>query len=151
MYRFLALLAVAFLAAAPALASDKTDVIAAVNQFLDGFNKGDVKAISAACADQTSIIDEFPPHEWHGAGACAKWAADYDIDAKSNVITDGVVTLGKFRHVDIVADHAYVVVPADYVYKKKGKTVSEKGSTMTLALQKVDKTWRITGWAWAKN
>jgi opacity protein-like surface antigen len=21
---------------------------------------------AAACADQTSILDEFPPHEWHG-------------------------------------------------------------------------------------
>ena len=28
--------------------------------------------------EQTSIVDEFPPHEWHGPGACATWAKDFD-------------------------------------------------------------------------
>src|SRR5512134_3276330 len=87
---------------------DNKAVMAAVHQFVDAFNKGDTKAAAAVCADETSIIDEFPPHEWHGAGACAKWMADYDVDAKKNSITDGVVTLGTPKHVDVTADRAYV-------------------------------------------
>ena len=84
--------------------------------------------MTAACADQTSIIDEFPPHEWHGVGGCTKWIADYEADSKKNGITDGVVTLGTPKHVDVTADRAYVVVPADYSYKQKGKPVKETAS-----------------------
>jgi len=126
-------------------------VIASVHQFVDGFNKGDTKAIVAACADQTSILDEFPPHEWHGTGACAKWVNDFDADAKMNGITDGVVTLSKPSHVDVTADRAYVVIPANYHFKQKGKPTSEVGSIITLTLQKGPSGWQITGWAWAKH
>jgi hypothetical protein len=131
--------------------SEKKEVMAIVHQFVDGFNKGDTKAATSACADQASIIDDFPPHEWHGEGACLNWMNDYDADAKKNEITDGIVTLGKPRHIDITADRAYVVAPANYAYKKKGKPVDENGSIFTLALHKGASGWRITGWAWAKN
>ena len=126
-------------------------VLAPVHQFVDAFNKGDIKTLVASCADQTSILDEFPPHEWHGTGACAKWVSDFDADAKKNGITDGVVTLGKPSHVDIAADRAYVVVPANYTFKQKGKPVSEVGSIIALTLQMIPAGWRITGWSWAKH
>jgi hypothetical protein len=38
-----------------------------------------------------------------------------------NGITDGVVTLSNPSHVDISADRAYVVIPANYTFKQKGK------------------------------
>jgi hypothetical protein len=132
-------------------ATEITDVMTSVQRFVDSFNKGDVKAAAAACAEQTSIIDEFPPHEWHGAGACAKWMDEYDADAKKNGITDGIVTLGAPVHVDVTADHAYVVIPADYAFKQKGKPIKETGSIITLSLQKGKSGWLITGWAWAKH
>jgi len=87
-----------------------------VHQFTDGFNKGDTKSAVAACADQTSISDEFAPHEWHGAGACEKWANDYDADAKKHGVTDGIVTLGRACRVDVTDNYAYVVVPASYKF-----------------------------------
>jgi len=86
-----------------------------------GINKGEVKTAVAACSEQTSIIDEFPPHEWHGVGAWLNWANDYDADARKNGITDGVVTLRSPRHIDIKGDRAYVVVPVNYTFKKKGR------------------------------
>ena len=144
-------LAAFVLAPGPIAAAEKPDVMVLVRQFVDAFNKGDATTAAAACADQTSIIDEFPPHEWHGAGSCAKWLRDYDADAAKNGITDGIVTLGNPRHTDVTADHAYVVVPANYTFKKKGKLVKETGSMFTLALQKGEAGWRITGWAWAKH
>ena len=124
---------------------------AAVHQFVGGFNKGDVKMLSSDCADQVSIIDEFPPYEWHGTGSCTTWASDYDADAKKNDISDGLVTLHERSHVDIIGDRAYVVGPADYTYKVKGKPAQEIGSRSTIALQKGQACWRITGWAWAKH
>jgi hypothetical protein len=101
MYKmFMAISAVAFatVATAQTTGAAHTAVVAAVHQFVEGFNKGDMKIMAASCAEQTSILDEFPPHEWHGAGACAKWASDYDADAKKNGITDGVVTLSTPSH-----------------------------------------------------
>jgi hypothetical protein len=144
-------LVVAGLAMGLTAASEETDVVAVVHQFVDSFNKGDTKTAAAACADETSIIDEFPPYEWHGAGSCLKWMSDYDADAKKNVITDGVVTLHKPKHVDVSGDRAYVVVAADYAYKKQGKPVKQTASMMALALHKGPAGWRITGWSWAQN
>ncbi|MGA2548938.1 MAG: nuclear transport factor 2 family protein [Burkholderiaceae bacterium] len=135
----------------PALSSDKSDPMAAVHQFIDGFNKGDVKSALAACAEETSIIDDFPPHEWHGPGACSAWSKDFDADAERTGITDEVVVLMNPRHVDVTGDRAYVVVPANYTYKLKGKPISEMGSIFTLALHKEASGWRITAWSWAKR
>jgi hypothetical protein len=64
-------LTIAVLTAGPSVASEETDVMVPVHQFVDGFNKGDTKSALAAYAEQTSIVDEFPPYEWHGMGACS--------------------------------------------------------------------------------
>ncbi|SRR5258706_4582222 len=141
----------ALLSQAPAPAPRNAAVMAPLHQFIDGFNKGDTKSALAACAEQTSIIDEFPPHEWHGAGACARWAADYEADSKKNSVTDGVLTLTGTRHVDVTGDRAYVVARVNYSYKLNGKPMKETGSTMTVALQKTPAGWRMTAWTWSKN
>ena len=150
MNRMLVACALALLAAGPVLASENSEVMAPIHQFIDGFNKGDVASALAACADQTSIIDDFPPHEWHGAGACATWAKDYGADAASRGITDEVVGIGTPVHVDVTGDRAYVVVPASDRYKQKGKLV-KLAATMTLALQKTATGWHITGWTWSRK
>ncbi len=143
--------ALAVFAAGPAVvaASDKSDVMATVHQWVDGFNKGDLKGASAACADEVSIIDDIAPNEWHGNGACAKWADAYNAEAKKNGITDGVVTLGKPRHFDVSGDSAYMVVSATYTYKQGGKPMKMTGATVTMSLKKGSSGWRISGWSWA--
>jgi hypothetical protein len=151
MYRMLLALLLTSSLNAQTPGSSQTAVMASVHRFVDSFNKGDTKTILAGCADQTSILDEFPPHEWHGTGACAKWLSDFDVDAKKNGITDGVLTLSNASHVDINGDRAYVVIPSNYTYKEKGKPVSEIGSIITITLQKSKADWRITGWGWAKH
>ena len=148
-----AALAIAW-ATAPAAASDKSEeaaVMATVNQFNDGMNKGDTKTALATCASPASIVDEFPPYGWQSATACADWANDFDAFNKKSGVTDAKATLGKPRHVDITGDRAYVVVPATYTYKEKGKRVTESGSTLTAAMQKGADGWRITAWTWSKH
>ncbi len=151
MQKILIALALAVLTAGPLVASEKTEVMATVQQLVDAFNKGDTKSLVAVCADEMCIIDEFPPHEWHGAGTRSKWLADYDADTKKNGITDGNVTISKPRHIDVTGDRAYVVVPANYSYKQNGKAMNETDSTWTFTLQKINANWRVTGWAWAKH
>src|SRR5579872_5169683 len=151
MHRILVVFFLVAVSPAQTPGSAQTAVLGSVHQFIDVFNKGDTKTLVAACAGQASILDEFPPHEWHGAGACAKWISDFDADAKKNGITDGVVTLNAPTHVDVTGDRAYVVVPANYSFKVKGKSVGETGSIITLALVKSAGGWKIMGWDWAKH
>jgi|ERR1700733_862826 len=150
MRKLLFTLAVAALAAGTAAATDKTDVMSVVHQWVDSFNKGDMKSMGATCADQTSIIDDFAPHEWHGAGACSKWSSDFQVFAQAGEVTESAVTVGKPWHIEVKADRAYVVAPTTYSFKQKGKPVMEKG-IVTMALQKSSIGWRITGWAWADH
>jgi ketosteroid isomerase-like protein len=136
------------LAAGMAVASDSVDVMGTVQQFVDGFNQGDMAAVAGACSDRASVIDDFPPHELQGAGACKTWMEDYNAYAKKNGISNGNVTLREPKHVEVTADRAYVVVPANFAYTKDGKPTDENGSTLVLALQKIRGAWYITAWAW---
>ena len=140
----------ATLATNPAAAAEPDDVKARVQAFVDAFNKGDNDQMKALCADETAILDEFPPYEWHGAGACLKWGEDYVKDAEKNGITDGGVKLDRFRHADVSGDRAYVVASATYSFKRKGKPVVEKDAAFSFALHKQAGGWRITAWSWAK-
>ncbi|MBV8280922.1 MAG: nuclear transport factor 2 family protein [Candidatus Eremiobacteraeota bacterium] len=129
---------------------DQKAVLATVRQFIDGIN-GDFNKALAVCASPAIIIDEFAPHVWRGATACADWYDAFNADAGKHGITDSVVTLGTPWHVDITGGTAYVVSTANYTYKQSGKPVSEIGSVFTVALVKAAAGWRVTGWAWAKH
>jgi hypothetical protein len=145
------LISVALLASLPALADDKTDAMTPIHQFLDRMNANDMKSAAAAYAPTASIIDEFPPHHWQGPTAFADWGRDFEIDSKKNDVSDPNVTLGAPKHIDVTGDRAYVVAPATYSFKQHGKQMSETGSTMTFALQKLTGGWRIVGWAWSAH
>ena len=138
------------LAATPALADDKADVLATAKVYVDDFNKGDIAAASALCTGQAVIIDDFAPHIWQGATACADWAAAFDANAKAQGIADPKVAIGKPKALSATGDRAYAVLPAHYTYKQNGKPVNEPG-LWTFSLQKLGAGWRIAGWAWASE
>ena len=150
MHKSFIALAASVLLAGTAVAGDKTDVMVVLHQWVHAFNQGDMTAMAATCADQASIIDDFPPHVWTGAGACAGWATDFQAFVKSREITDPAVSLGKAWHIDVTADFAYVVAPTIFSFKHKGKAVTENG-ILTAVLQKGAPGWRMIGWAWADH
>ena len=137
------------LSAIPAVASDKTDVMAVVNKAIADFNKGDAKAWAASCADQTSIIDNIAPYRWEGTGACSAWWNAYQAGAKTGGITEGAVKIAKVRHTEVTGDAAYVVLTANYSDMQKGKPTAENGSSFALVLTKSAAGWRIASWSWA--
>ncbi len=118
MHKIIATLFAVGLMVGPASASETLDVMRTVWQFVGSFNKGDVKTALGDCAAQSSIIDEFPPYIWQGATGCADWSKDFAAYIKKNNMTDPKVTLGLLRHVDVSGDRAYVVVPANFTFKK---------------------------------
>ena len=136
--------------AAPALADDKSDVLAATKAYADDFNKGDMAAAAALCANPAVVIDDFAPHIWQGPTACADWAAALAAFARTEGDTDAHVTTAKPKALTVTGDRAYAVLPAHYSYKQKGKPVNEPG-LWTFSMQKVDGGWRITGWSWASE
>ena len=139
----------ASLSAIPAVASDKTDVMAAVNNEVAAFNKGDKSVWAAGCADQTSIIDNFAPYRWEGTGTCSAWWDAYEANGKKNGLTGGGLKVVKVRHADITGNSAYVVLTANFSFQDKGKPAAENGSSLTFVLNKTAQGWRIASWAWA--
>jgi len=132
-------------------ASDKTDVTATVHQFFDNLDEKDLSKALAACDSPVSILDEFPPHVWHGPTACSDWFKGLVAYDQQTEITDGVATLGVPWTLDVTGDRAYFVAPAVYTFKQHGKPVKEAHAVFTVALRKTDAGWRITAWTWSKH
>jgi hypothetical protein len=130
---------------------DTAEPMAAVRQYIDSFNKGDMKGMAAMFAVPGSILDGMAPHIWQGATASDDWYRDVLAAGEREGATGYVVTLGKPRHVNITGDNAYVAVPATMTFKVHGKQVTQSGSIFTLALRRLDEGWRIGSWAWAKG
>jgi ketosteroid isomerase-like protein len=143
---------IAFVCAAVAAAlPDTMEPMAAVRQYVDAFNKGDVEAMAANCAVPTSVLDGLAPHVWQGPTACRDWYRDVLAAGEKEGATGYFVALGEPRHVDVTGDRAYVVVPATMKFNVHGKQVTQSGSTFTVALRKLAEGWRITAWAWTKG
>jgi ketosteroid isomerase-like protein len=144
MSKVLVVLAVSALTAGSALASDKSDIMAVLNQWNDA---DEAKAV-AACADDAAVTDDVPPFEWHGPGACSRWQQDYDAYLQKKGMTDAAGTIGKPRQLIISGDRAYAVLPATFAFTQEGKRVTFI-ATATFALHKTAAGWRITAWTWA--
>ena len=127
------------------------DPVAAVRQYIDGFNKGDVKVMAATFAVPGSILDGMAPHVWHGPTATQDWYRDVLIEGKQHGASDYFVTVGEPLHNNVTGDGAYVVVPATMTFKVGGKQVTQSGAVFTVALRKLAEGWRIAAWAWAKG
>ena len=134
-------------------ASDKSDVVDVVHRYFDNLDSQHPEKVQVAlglCDSQASILDEFPPHEWHGPTACADWWKGFlAYNDKSGITPDGGA-LGTPQTVDVNGDHAYFVAPMTYTYKQHGKSIKETAS-FAVALRRTPAGWRISGWAYSKQ
>ncbi len=131
-------------------ASDKTEVADTVKRYLDNLEPAKIQAALALCDSEASILDEFPPHEWHGPTACADWWKAEQAYNEQSGITDEDAPLGTPQTVDVNGDRAYFVAPMIYTYKKHGKPVKET-ATFAVSLHRTSAGWKITGWAYCKQ
>ena len=135
----------------PAHASDKEDAMVPVRRFVDSLDKGDMRTVTATYAPQASITDDFPPYHWLGNSALADWLRDLDAFSKKTDTADYKVTLQNPRFIEVTDDRAYIVVPASLSFRLHGKPKTEKGATMTFALQKYPDGWLISAWTWTRR
>jgi hypothetical protein len=128
-----------------------SDPLAAVQKYIDAFNRGDDEGMSAMFSLPGSILDGMPPHLWLGPTASQDWYRDVLIEGEQHGASQYFVTLGECLHHNITGDSAYVVVPATMTFKVQGQQVTQVGATFTVALRKLAEGWRIAAWAWAKG
>jgi hypothetical protein len=143
MNRIVIALALSVLTTGSALASDKDDIMAVLKQWISG-----EAGTLATCADDAAVIDDIPPFEWHGPGACSKWQKDNDAYVQKEGITDATFTIGNPQQLNIFGDRAYAVLPTTMTFTQKGKRARETAIS-ALVLHKTAAGWRITAWTWA--
>lgn len=125
--------------------------LAAVHQYLDAFNRGDVEAMAATFADPGQILDGMAPHVWQGPTATQDWYRDVLIEGKEHGASDYFVSVGEPLHNDITGDSAYIVLPATMTFDLKGTKITQSGAVFTFALRQLAAGWRVAAWAWAKG
>ena len=125
------------------------DPVAAVQQYIEAFNRGDPDAMAACFAVPGSILDGMAPHVWHGASAARDWYNDVLAEGEHAGASDYFVTLDAPLHANVTGDAAYVVAPATMTFKIRDKVVTQSGAIFTTALRRVEGAWRIASWAWA--
>jgi ketosteroid isomerase-like protein len=119
----------------------------AVRAFVKAFNNEDADGAEAACVDDMQIIDDFPPYQWTGGQAVARWFDDMARMAEKYAMSEPSVALKDPLHV-IVSDHsAYVVVPIDVRWRENG-TRAERAGYMTMKVREGGEGWVLSACAW---
>jgi ketosteroid isomerase-like protein len=124
---------------------------AAVQAYIDAFNRGDAAAMAACFAAEGSILDGMAPHLWIGPDAATDWYRDVLAEGAHLDAGDYHATLGDPLHDNVTGDAAYFVAPASMTFRFKDRQSTQTGATFTFALRKEGGGWRIAAWAWAKG
>ena len=128
-----------------ALASDTTDVKAAIRHFIADSNSGNDAAFKSDVTEPALFIDEYAPFHWRGAKD--GWLNTFNAYNKDNGITAAKTTILAFRHVNVGEGRAYVVLKSLYTYKQHGKAKKEPGEEV-FTLTNVSGDWLVNGYAW---
>jgi hypothetical protein len=125
--------------------------LAAVQQYIEAFNRGDARTMGAIFDVHGQILDGMAPHVWRGPTATLDWYRDVLIEGEAHGASGYFVTLGDPLHNNVTKDSAYVVLPATMKFDVNGKKVVQSGAVFTIVLRKTLDDWRVTAWAWAKG
>ena len=133
--------------AVPAAASDTSDALAVVQNFLAAANKGDRQAYTSYCAEDAVIVDHAPPYVFRGPKAC-----DDDWTAADRWMSQRGYAFGQFQlskpYVETMGDRVYAAYPLKALVTRNGKTEVET-ALWTFVLQRRSQQWLIEGWSWA--
>jgi len=125
--------------------------LAAVAQYIDGFNNGDAETMAATFDVPRSILDGMPPYRWQEPTATPDWYRDIPAEGQRHGASGHFVTLDEPLHETIAGDAAYVAVPATMTLTVGGKKVEQTGAIFTAALHERTGGWRVAAWASTKG
>jgi ketosteroid isomerase-like protein len=145
----ISLVVFALLLAAPpsASASEETDALARIRQFVEAYNKNDSAAVAGMVMESIEIISVFPPYHWSGPHALQDWSEGF---AKAAPATERSVELRDAKHVTVKGDSAYLVIPAIYRRKRGAESVEENG-ILTSVLHRFGEQWKVAAFTWTRE
>lgn len=125
----------------PALAALPGKIVAIMNSSNPG-------ALQTMCAANATIVDEFPPYLWTGAGSCAKYTTAFKgflAQAKLTGLSGGVTGT---PYTDSSGNNGYVTAHIHFTGKMAGKPAVDDGWWAIVAV-KSGGTWKIASISWA--
>ncbi len=135
-------------AASPALgAVNNRDVRATVESYAKAITVGDPSKSPSFCEANSTVVDEFAPHLWTGAG-CSGWAKSFVAMEHREGISACTAAVGPKGNVTIEGATAYAVYPTTVSCTKKGKLFADHG-IWTFVMHKGAGGWKIASWTWS--
>jgi hypothetical protein len=137
-------------AAAQGVSAPRYDpaILAPIDRFIAAVLANSPKDIAAEFAPNATIIDDLPPDVFTGPAACEQWYSAFVAENAKQQLAIGYLGHGSPRYLHVSADHAYLVLPADFTYTLGGKYYAESAD-WTFGLVKAGDDWKIASWAWA--
>src|SRR5262245_40236286 len=126
MRNFIPLCFCVLLMASPVMASDQGDVVMRIQQTIDAWQRGDIDGVAAIMAPEPALVDNVPPYLFKGPNALADYIKVNAADNQKDGITDQSIALETAREVKVDGPNAYVVVPAEYRFKRNNAQQSYK-------------------------
>ncbi len=99
------------------------------------------------CEADSTVVDEFAPHLWRGAG-CANWAKSFVAMERQEGIAACSAAVGAKGKVTVEGDVAYAVYPATVSCTRHGKAFADHG-VWTFVMHKGGAGWKIASWTWS--
>jgi hypothetical protein len=131
------------------LASDRTDVLAKIQQIVQRFNS-DGHATSANLMPSLAIVDDLPPFHFQGPTASSDWERAFSAEAENTEITEHAMRLLDATYLNVAGNRAYAVVPAVFSFKRRDEAI-QQSCIVTAVLEKHDGDWRIAAWVWTRQ
>ena len=141
---------VVFAVGQSAIASDRSDALAAIQKYIWASHGDSREAYASSCTDDTVIIDQVAPFVFRGPKACLDhWdAVGAFVEQNKMVVTD-YAKLGRHALVDATGERAYVVTPWTSPATVAGKKEIEKGVATFVLRRDAKKAWRLASVTWA--
>jgi hypothetical protein len=122
-------------------------VLALPGKMVTALIADDAATLRTLCAANATVVDEFSPYVWSGAGACVRWAAGFKAFAKEAKLTNFKGTVLPKPFTDITGPRTYLVARVRFDALLAGKPISEEG-TWTFVVAKTGAAQKITALAW---
>jgi ketosteroid isomerase-like protein len=138
-----------FAPAQAAIASDRSDALAAIQRYIRASNGDSREAYAASCTEDTVIVDHVPPYVFHGPRACLDhWDAVGAFVEQNKMVVVDYARLGQPTLVDATGERAYVVTPWSSPATVAGKREIEKGIATFVLRRDVKEGWRLASVTW---
>ena len=139
-----------FAAGRSAMASDRSDALAAIQEYIRASNGDSREAYASLCTADAVIIDHVAPFVFRGPKACLDhWDAVGAFVEQNKMIVTDYARLGQPTMVDVTGEVAYVVTPWKSPAMVAGKKEIETGVATFVLDRDVDKAWRLASVTWA--